>query len=173
VSLHLVRHGHPTLDPAVPARRWRLDHSRVDEVRALRTSGQVPAAAVWCTSPEMRALETSRALTSGPVAVVDDLREHDRDAGWVEDFDGTVARAFATPDAPAVPGWEPLRSCAVRVVAAYERLRGEHPSAPLVLVGHGTAWTLLVAHLRGLPVDGALLPRWRSWHMPDVVALDA
>ncbi|WP_299057920.1 histidine phosphatase family protein [uncultured Nocardioides sp.] len=171
--LHLVRHGRPAIDPAVPARRWRLDHAHVDAVRELRSSGRVPAAAVWATSPEMKALETARALTSGPVAVVDDLREHDRDAGWLEDFDDAVARAFTDPDSQAVPGWEPLRACGERVRTAYERLRAEHPTAPLVLVGHGTSWTLLVAHLLGLPVDSTLLPRWRSWGMPDVVSLDA
>ena len=103
----------------------------------------------------------------------DEVAEYVPMSEWIEDFDATVVRAFEAPEVDAVPGWEPLRACAERIGAAYERLRGEHPTAPLVLVGHATAWTLLVAHLRRLPLDGSLVDRWRAWRMPDVVVLDA
>ena len=39
-----------------------------------------------------------------------------------------------------------------------------------LLVGHGTAWTVLVAALSGEPPD---LDRWRSLAMPNLLILEA
>lgn len=39
----------------------------------------------------------------------------------------------------------------------------------MVLVGHGTAWTLLVAELTGSPAD---LARWDTLAMPDVIVVE-
>ena len=44
------------------------------------------------------------------------------------------------------------------------RLRASHPG-DLVLVGHGTAWTALVAALTGAPPD---LDTWVRLAMPDL-----
>jgi hypothetical protein len=38
----------------------------------------------------------------------------------------------------------------------------------LVLVGHGTAWTVLVAELTGAEPD---LARWRAMAMPDLIVV--
>ena len=101
--------------------------------------------------------------------MVDGLREHVRDgAGWIEDFDDAVRRAFAVPDAAAVPGWEPLAHCRARVVRAVEPILAAYADDDVVLVGHGTAWTVLAAALTGDQPD---LERWRRLAMPDVVAV--
>ncbi len=81
--------------------------------------------------------------------MVDGLREHLRAAGWLEDFDGAVRRAFAEPDVPAAEGWEPLRTCRERVVATVRPVLAAHADEDVVLVGHGTAWTVLAAELTG------------------------
>ncbi|MGI8522081.1 MAG: histidine phosphatase family protein [Nocardioides sp.] len=160
--LHLVRHGRPLIDRSVPAHRWPLDPAYDDEVRALRP--RLPAKARWYSSPEPKALGTARLLADGPVIVVEDLREHVRAcADWIDDFETTVARAFARPDEPASDGWEPLAVCTRRVVAAVAAL-GVGGDDDVVLVGHGTAWTALVAALTGAPPD---LARWRRLALPD------
>jgi broad specificity phosphatase PhoE len=47
---------------------------------------------------------------------------------------------------------------------------GSWPRAEdVVLVGHGTAWTLLVSELSGEPPD---LERWARLAMPDVWVVD-
>jgi hypothetical protein len=52
-------------------------------------------------------------LTSAPVTVLDELREHVRGVTpWFDDpaeWRATVRRVFDVPEEPAVPGWEPLR----------------------------------------------------------------
>ena len=163
MSLHLVRHGRSVPDADRPADRWHLDPAAYDEVWAMRD--RLPAAAAWCSSPEPKALATAELLTDGEIGVLDDLREHERAAGWFEDFHEVVARAFDDPTTPAAPGWEPLERCRARVVPAVRRLLEVHAGHDLVLVGHGTAWTLVLADLTGQPPD---LERWRALRMPDV-----
>lgn len=167
MTLHLVRHGRPLVDPARPASAWELDPAAYDDVWALRD--RLPAGAAWCSSPEPKALATAELLTDGDIGVVDDLREHERAAGWLEDFEETVRAAFGDPARAAAPGWEPLQSCRDRVVPAVRRLLDVHGDQDVVLVGHGTAWTVLVADLTGTAPD---LDRWAASSTPDVWTLE-
>jgi broad specificity phosphatase PhoE len=165
----LVRHGRPLVRRDQPAHAWELDPAGFDDVWALRESGRLPTDAVWFCSPEPKATATAQLLTEGEVGVVDNLREHVRDStDWIEDFETVVARAFAAPDTPAYAGWEPLADCRERVTRAVSGILAAHPDDDIVLVGHGTAWTLLVADLTGEPPD---LAAWRNLGLPDVLTL--
>ena len=166
--LHLVRHGRPLMVPGVPAAEWELDPASHDDVWALRASGRLPSRAAWFTSPEPKALQTAQLLTDADVGVMPDLREHERTGEWVEDFPAAVRRAFDDPDTPAVPGWEPLSACRARVVPTVRRVLEVHGDDHVVLVGHGTAWTLVAADLTGRPPD---LDRWSALAMPDVITV--
>ena len=89
--------------------------------RAGRSAPPVGCPRTRCGSarPSRRRCPRAELLTDGDVGVVDGLREHVRDGTeWVADFDDAVRRAFAVPDAVAVPGWEPLAVCRDRVVRA-------------------------------------------------------
>ena len=161
-----MRHGRPRTDAASPAHTWPLDPDGYAAIEALRTSGRLPVAATWFSSPERKARETAARLTDEPVAVVDDLAEQRREARWfatAEELRDVVRAAFARPDVAAVPEW-PLSVTRERVVAAVHRLRAAHPG-DLVLVGHGTAWTVLAAALTGAPPD---LDAWARLAMPDL-----
>jgi broad specificity phosphatase PhoE len=167
VTLHLVRHGRPVVDRRQPAATWSLDPAAYDDVWALRD--RLPQGGAWFTSPEPKAVETVQLLTDGPVGIVDGLREQVRAAGWVDDLAGAVRRAFAHPDQPAEPGWEPLAVCRDRLVAAVRPILAAHAGEDVVMVGHGTAWTLLAAELTGEPPD---LERWAALGMPDVIRVE-
>jgi broad specificity phosphatase PhoE len=170
VSLYLVRHGRPSVDRSRPAHEWDLDPAAYDDIWALRTSGRLPERARWFSSPEPKALATAELLTDGEVGVVEGLREHLRETTtWIDDFPEAVRRAFAVPDAVAVPGWEPLAACRDRVVRAVDGVRAAYGDDDVVLVGHGTAWTVLVAELTGTVPD---LERWRALRMPDLIVVD-
>jgi len=56
------------------------------------------------------------------------------------------------PQAHPAPGGERLEAFAARVTAAFERLRGAHPGADLVLVSHGGPIKVLLCHTLGLDV---------------------
>lgn len=124
---------------------------------------------MWFTSPERKAARTAFLLTGREVPAVDDLREQDRgEPIWVPDFAAVVRRAFADPHAAVREGWEPIAQTRARVVAAARRIMADHAAKDVVLVGHGTAWTLLAAELAGAEPD---LERWRTMAMPDVIAV--
>ena len=166
MTLHLVRHGRALIDPDRPAAEWELDPAGFDDVWALRD--RMPGRAVWFCSPEPKARETAQLLTDSEVGVLDELREHERGAGLLDDFHDRVRTAFAQPDLPAAPGWEPLSGLGARLVPAVRRILDVHADEEVVLVGHGTAWTLLVAALTGREPD---LARWRALGMPDVITV--
>ena len=170
MTLFLVRHGRSAPRPGVPAHEWELDPAGFDDVWALRESGRLPADAVWFCSPEPKAIGTAQLLTEGEVGVVNDLREHVRaSTDRLEELADTVARAFSEPDVPAYDGWEPLAACRDRVVRSVRGILDVHRGEDVVLIGHGTAWTALVAELTGREPD---LARWRALAMPDVIVLE-
>lgn len=168
--LHLVRHGRPLVEPGLLPSAWELDPDHFDDIWALRESGRLPAGAAWFCSPEPKAVATAQLLTEGEVGVVDGLREQVRDtADWIDDFEGTVRRAFARPDLAAYPGWEPLAQTRDRVLTAVHALLDAHPGDDLVLVGHGTAWTVAAAALTRREPD---LDGWVSLGMPDLITVE-
>jgi broad specificity phosphatase PhoE len=167
--LHLVRHGPPLVRLGVPAAEWELDPAGYDAVWALRESGRLPEGATWFCSPEPKAIATAQLITDQDVGVLDDLREHERRSiEWIDDFAGAVRRAFAQPGLLAVEGWEPLDVCRGRVTSAVRTVLDVHGDEDVVLVGHGTAWTVVVAELTGRPPD---LDAWAAMTMPDLIVL--
>jgi broad specificity phosphatase PhoE len=170
VRLYLVRHGRPVIEPGLLPSAWELDPAHFDDIWALRESGRLPTGATWFCSPESKAVSTAQLLTDREVGVVEGLREHVREtADWIDDLPAVVRRAFADPTRSAHPGWEPLEWTRERVLTAVRALLDAHPGEDLVLVGHGTAWTVLAAALTGAEPD---LDRWASLGMPDLIELD-
>ncbi|MGH3509861.1 MAG: histidine phosphatase family protein [Nocardioidaceae bacterium] len=170
--LHLVRHGRPLMMADRGADDWALDPAGYDDVVALRDSGRLPIGARWYTSPEPKAITTARLLHLGRLTVAPPLHEQRRGVQWIEDraeFRAAVVRAFAAPDASASPGWEPLAATRERVVPAVRRLLAAEGDSDLVLVGHGTAWTLVVAGLTGSAPD---LAAWDGLGFPGLLSVD-
>ncbi len=173
--LHLVRHGRPAIDNTTPARAWRLHVDARDDVQRLRDSGALPPRAIWYSSPEPKALETAVLLHPSELEVVGDLCEAERGPVWLggDEFVTSVRRSFESEDVPGAATWEPLAATRRRVVVAAgsvtTQARVTKPGHDLVLVGHGTAWTLLVADLTGSAPD---LDSWEQMTMPDHCSLD-
>ncbi len=167
-ALWLVRHGPPAIDAETPAHEWPLSDAGARAVNAARARWKLPTNAVWRSSNETKALQTAALLRGEPVPGLDELAEMSRPAGWSEDFAALVERALTEPSAPASTGWETADSTRERVVGCVRDLLAEQP-ADLVLVGHGTAWTVLVAALTESPPD---LAGWRSLALPDRCLLE-
>jgi broad specificity phosphatase PhoE len=165
-SLHLVRHGRVVPD-AGPASGWTLHPEAAAGIAELCRSGVLPASATWFSSPESKAIQTARALTDRTIHPVDGLREMSRPAERWRGGDGwhsVVRRSIDVPDHPALPGWETGRATTERVVGAVRQIRESCPDDDVVLVGHGTAWTLLVSALTRRPPD---FEAWTRLRMPD------
>jgi broad specificity phosphatase PhoE len=170
--LHLVRHGQPDVQRLRPAHEWGLAEEAGKGMLALRESGALPNSASWSSSPEPKAVETARFLADGGIVTVDAFREQIRSVSWLEseaEYRAAVRTAFEHPQAPALPGWEPLSRTTERVTSAVLHLIANASRSRLVAVGHGTAWTVLVSELTGSAPD---LDAWEAMRMPDHCALD-
>lgn len=170
VQLHLIRHRRPLISPFVPSREWELDPAGIADVEALRAA--LPASATeatWFSSDERKALATAQRLTDTAVQRVRGLREAAR-SSYVEDqaaFVDAVSRGLRHPAIEALPGWEPLERTQRRVADTVTDIVSTVPG-DVVLVGHGTAWTLLISHLAHEPLPERVPPM----DMPDLLTLD-
>lgn len=167
MRIHLVRHGRSAPRPVINPADWVLHRDAAAGVAELRGSGVLPVAGHWCSSPEPKALAAARLLASTPVTIIQDLREQVRPARWYEDaaaFTAAVERAMLVADKPGDVGWETSAATTVRVVAAVTEITRTTAADDVVLVGHGTTWTLLVAALTATPPDVAA---WCGMTMPD------
>ena len=169
-TLHLVRHAPPTQDPVRPAREWDLAVEAAAAVAELRASGVLPTEASWVSSPEPKARATAALLTDAVVRVDDDLREAFRSAAYVDAdvFERCALHSFADPNASAAPGWEPLVRTRARMLRAARAAVVSGGGGDVVLVGHGTSLTMLVA---ALPASRPDVPAWRAMRMPDHCAI--
>lgn len=171
VALHLVRHGLPLIEPGAPASTWELDRSRTygfDQLREV-LKGRAQSA-TWYSSDEPKALATARLLTAQTITTSSALREVHR-SDWFathRELQAAFLDAFDDAARPARPGWEPLDQARLRVTTAVEEIVAQDGD-DLVLVGHGTAWTLLISALTGAPPD---LDAWSRLRTPDLCTVD-
>lgn len=172
-----MRHGRSRTDHDLPPEQWRLDDAAFADIDRLADSGVLPAGATWVSSREPKAFDTAtrlRARLGEPVEVTTagDLDEQRRPAEWIPDFALHIHRALLAEAEPVAEGWEPCAEVRSRVGRAVGALlaRAERDGArDVVLVGHSTAWTLLVAELTDRPVD---LVAWERLLMPDYCEID-
>lgn len=170
VMLHLVRHARSAQTPSLPSWEWPLTDDAKDGAARLRAAGVLPPAALWVSSSEPKARATAALLTSSDVDLDDGLREAHRDPAWLDggEFERLVLRSFAEPDVSVRTGWESLAQTRTRVVEAARGVLDRACGRDVVLVGHGTAWTMLVAGLTDSPPD---VEAWQAMRMPDHCAL--
>jgi broad specificity phosphatase PhoE len=170
VLLHLVRHGRPLVDPDVPPREWELDPTGIADLEALRAALPTSATgAAWFSSDERKALATAQRLTDSVVQPLPALREAAR-SSFIDDqasFADAVCRGLQHPATAALPGWEALERTRQRVAGTVTDIASSS-CRDVVLVGHGTAWTLLIHHLLDEPLPQRLPPMT----MPDLLILD-
>lgn len=164
-TLHLIRHARPVIEADVAPRDWQL---APDDGSAASLRAVLPEPARWFTSPEHKARQTAALLTDETVEVVDGLCETGR-TGFFSDhaeFRSTIT-AFLR-DGAAPDGWEPRVEATLRIVDTTLGVLAAFPDDDIVLVGHGTAFTLLVGALIGTPPD---VDAWSNLRMPDHCSL--
>ena len=160
-TLHLIRHARPVVDPEVAPSEWTL---APDD----GSTASFPARARWFSSPEPKARQTAALLTDETVEVVDSLRETGRTGFFADDAAFRTAVTAFLRDGVAPDGWEPRVEATLRIVDTALGVLAAFPDDDIVLVGHGTAFTLLVGALIGTPPD---VDAWSALLLPDHCAL--
>jgi broad specificity phosphatase PhoE len=157
----LVRHAMPKLEPGVDPAQWTLSD---DGLAAARSAGHLlPAGAVLVSSDEPKAHATLTAMVPGrPLTLDRRLREVARPVEPFDDDFRSARLAYVAGDPP--DGWEPSIAVAARIDAAITD--HQTPGRPLVLAGHGMAFTTWLSAHRLIADPRAF---WSDLRLPDLV----
>jgi broad specificity phosphatase PhoE/GNAT superfamily N-acetyltransferase len=170
--LFLVRHALPLIDRTVNMNQWQLDPqgqanlARLAALPSLRTARRIVA------SPEPKAFHTAEAIRAAlglpavePFTALAEIQK----GGWVEDHDAVMARVFAEPAVPVLPGWESAASALARFRACVNDRLAE-TEGDLVIASHGTVISLYLADLLGQ--ERVHVPDWAAIGFPDLTIVD-
>jgi 2,3-bisphosphoglycerate-dependent phosphoglycerate mutase len=150
MSLILVRHSLPDIQPDSPATQWRLSEEGRKRCFHLAECLRSYDLQTFVSSQEPKAVETAHlaaarlGLTS---KIATGLHEHERPGvGWTsrEIFEAGVQDFFARPD-KLVMGSETADQTYTRFASAVEAVLSNHADQNLAIVTHGTVISLFVS----------------------------
>lgn len=177
-TVYFVTHPDVVIDPATPVPQWPLSARGRSRMQCLLSQDWIShVAAIYC-STEQKAMDGAALLSAAldlPFSSVAVLGENDRSAtGYLPkaEFEATADAFFARPH-ESIRGWE-------RAIDAQSRIRGavEHivstafGAGPIVIVSHGGVGTLLLCHVKGVPISrteeqpGTTGGHYFRFHMP-------
>lgn len=171
--LVLVKHARPVLDPAQPAREWRLGPDGEAQAASLakRLAGFLPCDLI--SSPEPKAAKTA-AIVAGMFGLewraVEGLHEFDRPVLPILPADEHLrlnARLFREPNRPVL-GTESARVALARFSAALLAEIHARRARNLVVISHGTVIALFVAAHNAIDAFGF----WRALDCGGIAVLD-
>ncbi|MFP4607555.1 MAG: histidine phosphatase family protein [Thiohalospira sp.] len=161
-TIDLIRHGEPE--------GGRMFRGRTDHPLSEKGWGQMRLASagetgweVVVSSPMLRCSEFAEELARArglDLKYEHRLREMDFgewDGRTAEDIlangPGDLSAFWADPPNAQAPGGEALQDFAERVVAGWEDLVRSHAGRHVLVVGHGGAMRVLIAHVMGMPLS--------------------
>ncbi|HWA60321.1 MAG TPA: histidine phosphatase family protein [Caulobacteraceae bacterium] len=170
--LILVKHAMPQIDPAVPAKDWRLSDQGWGAATTLahKLKGFGPGRVV--ASPEPKATDTGHVIAEAigwPFEVEPAFAEHSRATvkfGTQAEVEASIRRLFEEPDR-LVYGEETADQAHARFAEAIERHLAAS-SGTLLAACHGTVITLWVSRRYGLDP----MPFWKSLALPSAVVIE-
>lgn len=158
-TAYFITHPDVVLDPSVPIGRWSLSERGRSRMRSLLEKAWIRDLGHVFSSSEQKALDGARILSEAlriPHTVLPELGESDRSAtGFLPpaEFWKVVDEFFSQPER-SVRGWERARDAQARIVAAVgEALRLAPEGASIACISHGGVGTLLLCHLKGVPIS--------------------
>ena len=157
-DIYFITHPDVVIDPSIPVPRWPLSECGRHRMRRLLARDWIARlAAIYC-STEQKAIDGAAILseaTGVPYHQLAALGENDRSATVYlpkSEFEATADAFFASPDR-SIRGWEPAVSAQVRIVGALDDIARAAPGiGPVAVVSHGGVGTLLLCHLKGVPI---------------------
>jgi broad specificity phosphatase PhoE len=173
--LYLVRHAQTRIDPSKNASEWGLEAAGQSRLAALAALPSFATAYRVAASSEFKAMATAEAIRAAhpelpPVEGFGELKEVHKASYVGDDHDAVMARLFAEPDRPTLPGWERAADALARFAGRMERLVAEAEGRDLIVASHATVESLWLARLKGQ--ERVVFEEWRSVGMPDVAIID-
>ena len=164
MTLYLVRHATPLVEPASDPATWQLGAD--GRATARRLGIALPARAVRIASEEPKAWQTL--APDGERGVIRDSRlgEVRRAEAFSDDF-RRVRRQYV--DGAKIDTWEPREAVVARFAAAVGDARQFAGERDLVISTHGMAMTLWLTSELGLPDP---VQFWDDLRFPDLFRVD-
>jgi broad specificity phosphatase PhoE len=157
--VYFITHPDVVIDALVPVPAWPLSSWGFERIR--QASGQLWLREVQSifSSAERKATDTAGVLATAlgvnPV-VLDGLGENDRSStGYLprDTFEAHADAFFASPE-KSVSGWECAIDAQSHIILAVEQAIAIAPvHGDIAVVSHGGVGTLLLCHLKGLPIS--------------------
>jgi broad specificity phosphatase PhoE len=160
MSLYLVRHAMPAVDPATDPATWELGADGRTGARLLDAA--LPAVAVRVASDEPKAWQTLAPDRERGVIRDSRLGEVRRTEAFSDDF-RSVRRQYV--GGARIDSWEPREHVVARFAAAVAEARQLAGDRDLVIATHGMAMTLWLASELGLPDP---VQFWDDLRFPDL-----
>jgi broad specificity phosphatase PhoE len=160
-KVHYISHPEVEIDASRPVPRWRLSARGIGRMRMAAESSELALVRTIWASTETKAIEAAGLLAGAlglPVRVLPELGENDRSAtGFLPppEFERMADAFFARPD-ESVRGWESARAAQARIVSAVDAALRDSPEGEVAIIAHGGVGSLLIAHLRGVPISRTL-----------------
>jgi broad specificity phosphatase PhoE len=158
-NIYFVTHPDVVIDPSIPVPQWPLSARGRSRMRYLLRQPWMPqVAAIYC-STEQKAIDGAAMLSEAlgiPFQHVAALGENDRSAtGYLPqaEFEATADAFFARPS-ESIRGWERAIDAQARIISAVAHIVSTAPgTGAIVIVSHGGVGTLLLCHLKGMPIS--------------------
>ncbi len=164
MTLYLVRHAMPLVDPATDPATWPLGPD--GRAAARRLGRGLPSGAFLVASDEAKAWQTL--ASAGERGVLRDprLREVRRTEQFNDDF-RRLRRSYVS--GADIPGWEPRLDVVRRFAAAIRAAMERAVRRDVVVASHGMAMTVWLAATLSLADPAAF---WADLRFPDILVVD-
>jgi broad specificity phosphatase PhoE len=163
MTLYLVRHAMPAVDPATDPATWELGAGGRASARRLGVA--LAAGAMRVASDEPKAWQTLAPDGERRVIRASRLGEVRRTEAFSDDF-RRVRRQYV--GGARIDGWEPREHVVARFAAAVAEARQIAGDRDLVIATHGMAMTLWLASELGLPDP---VQFWDDLRFPDLLRI--
>jgi broad specificity phosphatase PhoE len=155
---YFITHPEVSFDWAVPVPEWDLSELGRDRLEATTAQPWVRNLGKLFASPERKTITTAQRLAAASGAEIHylpALAEIDRSAAGTlppDEYNRVTKEFFAKPSNSA-RGWERAIHAQRRIVKAVNAIL-EDPALPatIAVISHGGVGTLLLCHLRGVPI---------------------
>lgn len=150
-TIYLVRHCQPVESVREEMIRPLTPKGKADAAQVTRCLWDKDIDAVY-SSPYIRAIDTIRDFADKkglPIQTDPAFREREMGEEWIEGEEWVLRNRNQWEDfnCPMSRGGESLRQVEARIRPAFDRALAAHPGGRIVIVGHGTAFSVLLHSL--------------------------
>ncbi len=158
-TIYFITHPDVIIDPTIPITQWPLSPRGKERMKQLLSKAWVATIGALYCSREQKAIDGADILAKHlglQYSIRPDLGENDRSTTGVlsfSEFNRAVDLFFAHPQ-DSFRGWETAKNAQDRIINAIQWILDNEPTEKnIAIIAHGGVGTLLMCHLKNVPID--------------------